>query len=163
MGPLARIPGTVAPDAASNKCLNVLVAQLGTSHVSPPQVTPRSARQTEVVQRCRWCASCLRHATGPDRRGSFRSDQRRLYGADRLLNGDVLPEPDDLPASLSERHVCPAIPFDVAAQLRRPVPLVRGRLPAVLGAAVPEAAVDEHRDLARGENDVWSDAYCRQV
>src|ERR1022692_2138402 len=69
----------------------------------------------------------------------------------------MLPEPDHSPAGLAERRVGGSVPLDVPAQLRLPVPGVRRGLVAVLRTAVPEAAVHEDSDLARGEDDVWAD------
>src|SRR5215470_1961743 len=66
----------------------------------------------------------------------------------------MLPEPDDGPAGLVESRVGRPVTLDVAAQLRFPVPAVGRRLAAVLGAAVPEAAVYENRDPPGGEYDV---------
>src|ERR1700689_309219 len=56
-----------------------------------------------------------------------------------------------------------AVALDVPGQLGRPVPLVALRLGAVLRAGVPEAPVDEHRDLAPGERDVRADPAERQA
>ena len=55
-------------------------------------------------------------------------------------------------ARSARRHALVALA--VAADLRRPVVAVARRHPAVLRAAVPEAAVDEHRDAAAREHDV---------
>jgi len=60
-------------------------------------------------------------------------------------------------AGQGQRRVVGPVALDVAQQLRAPVPLVVARLGAVLGARVPEAAVDEDGHLARGERDVRPD------
>ena len=56
-----------------------------------------------------------------------------------------------------QRRVGGPVPLDRAAQLWRPVPLVDRRIPAVLGAGVPEAPVNEDGHPAGGERDVGPD------
>jgi len=75
----------------------------------------------------------------------------------------VLPEPDHSPTCSLEGGVDAPIPFHVPAELGRPVPLVRGGLPTVLGADVPEATVDEDGYLLSGEDDVRADLDVPQV
>lgn len=75
----------------------------------------------------------------------------------------MFPEPDYSPACSFERGIDPAISLHVPAELGRPVPLVGGRLPSMLWADVPEAAVDEDGNLLGGEDDVWSDLDVPQV
>src|SRR5580692_13001245 len=85
------------------------------------------------------------------------------HGVYRLRERYVLPEPDHRPAGLRERLVGGAVTLDVPGQLRRPVPVIVLRLAAVVRAGVPEAAVDEHGDLAAGKRDVRADPAQRQV
>lgn len=69
----------------------------------------------------------------------------------------MLPDPDHRPPSRSERDVRLAVSLDISLQFGRPVPLVRGRHPAVVRACVPEATIYEDRDSARGEDNVGPD------
>ncbi|SNS47956.1 hypothetical protein SAMN05216276_101060 [Streptosporangium subroseum] len=69
----------------------------------------------------------------------------------------MLPEADNLPARRSQRSISCAVTLDVTPQLGSPVPLVRGGLPAVHRADVPEASVDKYGDLPCSEDDVWPD------
>ena len=85
------------------------------------------------------------------------------HHGDGVLDRHVLPQPHHRPARLTQRRVGGAVPLDVPGQLRRPVPLVVLWLRTVLGAGVPEAAVDEHRHLARGERDIRADPFGGQV
>jgi len=55
------------------------------------------------------------------------------------------------------------VTLHVARQLWLPVPGVRGRLGAVLGTRMPEAAVNKNRDAPRRERDVRSHPRTRQV
>src|SRR5207248_3355560 len=68
----------------------------------------------------------------------------------------VLPNANDCPALVSERGVVSCVALAVSANLRRPIARVRAWLDAMLRAAVPKAAVDEHRDACSREDDVWS-------
>lgn len=70
----------------------------------------------------------------------------------------VLPDANDAPAFAAQGFADNAVALHVSAQLRGPVPLVRRRLSAVLRADVPEAAINEDRDLTRCEHDVRLDA-----
>ncbi len=82
--------------------------------------------------------------------------------ADRLLDvlGNivsvlVLPAADDGPASGAEPLIGVSIPLLIALDFLRPVPAVGSmNAPAVLGAAVPEASVDEDGDPWPREHDV---------
>jgi hypothetical protein len=74
-----------------------------------------------------------------------------------LIKGFVLPDADHRPASRSQDRVGPPVAFDVAPQLGGPIPVVRGRLAAMLGAHVPEAAVDKDGDLSCSEDYVGPD------
>jgi hypothetical protein len=80
-----------------------------------------------------------------------------------LLRRLVLPDPHNCPAGARQGRVGTPISLDVAAQLRGPVPLIARGFPAVDWAHVPEAAIDEHSDLASGEDDVRADADAGQV
>lgn len=73
-----------------------------------------------------------------------------------LLHRDVLPDSDDTPTRGLESGVRRPIPFHVASELGRPVPLVPGRLASMLGTYVPEAPVHEHRDPAPWEDKIRS-------
>jgi hypothetical protein len=66
----------------------------------------------------------------------------------------VLPEPEDRPAESSEVVVRLTVPRDVLRELLGPPAAVRHRGSPVLGAGVPEAPVDEHRQATPGERDV---------
>lgn len=77
----------------------------------------------------------------------------------RVIEELVLPDTDDAPSFAAQGFADDSVALHVAPKLRCPVPLVRRRLPAVFGAHVPEAPVDEHRDLARREHDVRFDAH----
>ena len=69
----------------------------------------------------------------------------------------ALPDPNDLPASLLCQGSGPLVTFGIAAHLLFPqlgVGSGPGLLAAVNGTAVPEAAVDEHRETAAREDNV---------
>ncbi len=66
----------------------------------------------------------------------------------------VLPEPDDIPTCGPKGRVDGAVTLNVASELRLPVVEVDLRLPSVLRASVPEAAIDEHCDSLSLEGDV---------
>lgn len=76
-----------------------------------------------------------------------RSD-RLLHAVGRRLGILVLPEPQDGPAGLSQIGRRLGVSFDIAGDLVGPIPAIGGGWDVVLGAAVPVAAVDEHRDSA---------------
>lgn len=74
----------------------------------------------------------------------------------------MLPNAEDCPAGADQSEVGVAIPIDVALDLFGPVPAVGSVLTlSVIGAPVPEAAIDEHRHLHLGEDDVGLAAECR--
>ena len=78
------------------------------------------------------------------------------YGA-RIPTNLALPHPDDLPSAILCKMRGPAVALGVAAYLVGPELRVGSRprrLAAVLGAAVPEAPVHEHGDVARREHEV---------
>jgi len=66
----------------------------------------------------------------------------------------VLPHVQHVPAEFAERGVLGSVAVDVAVEFGLPpVPVVAWQR-AVLGTAVPEAAIHEHSDLRPGEHDV---------
>jgi len=87
-----------------------------------------------------------------------------LYDSPRGFGGRfVLPDSDDLPSGGLERGIVGAIASDVARELRLPEADVRLRMGRVFGAAVPEAAVDEHRHARGSEHEVGTDAAAGEV
>ena len=70
----------------------------------------------------------------------------------------MLPDAHHRPAGGDERVVDPNVPLLVAAELRRPVAIVRPRLRPVIGAHMPEAAIDEQRHPLAEEGDVDPDS-----
>jgi hypothetical protein len=66
----------------------------------------------------------------------------------------VLPHTLDVPPLSGQRRVDSTITLDVPLQLRGPVLDVGLRDRAVLGATMPEAPVDEHRDARLRQNHV---------
>lgn len=66
----------------------------------------------------------------------------------------MFPKAYDAPACCLKRGIRLPVTFHVPAQLGCPIPLVRGGLPAVFGAHVPEAAVNEDSHLPGSEDDV---------
>jgi hypothetical protein len=85
------------------------------------------------------------------------------HGCDGVGQRHMLPEADYCPAGLGEGLVGGAVALDVPSQLRRPVPVVVLRLAAVVGAGVPEAAVNEDGDPPAGERDIRADPAQRQI
>jgi len=83
--------------------------------------------------------------------------QGREHGGHGIGYWLVFPDADDFPACGRQRGIGDTVTLNVPAQLRIPVPDVDGRLAAMLRAAVPEAAVDEHSDPASGERDIGPD------
>jgi hypothetical protein len=59
----------------------------------------------------------------------------------------MLPDPDHLPARCGQQRVDARVSLSVALKLRTPILAVCLRHLSVLGTAVPEAAIDKHRDL----------------
>jgi hypothetical protein len=79
------------------------------------------------------------------------------HNRDGSVQALVLPDSHYSPTSAGQCSIDPLVSVHVAIELGRPVPLVgRGAAP-VLGAHVPEAAVDKHSDLTRREDDVGPD------
>lgn len=71
-----------------------------------------------------------------------------------MVGALVLPDSDDGPAELTERRIGAPISSDVCVELLAPPLRVVLRRCGVLRTAMPEAAVDEDRDLLFGEADV---------
>ena len=85
--------------------------------------------------------------TGPEGRAD-----RFLHTVGHQLGILVLPEPQDGPAGLLQISGRLGVSFDVAGDLVSPVLAIGGGLRVVIGAAVPVAAVDEHRDPALAQH-----------
>jgi hypothetical protein len=68
----------------------------------------------------------------------------------------MLPDPDDLPTCRGQQAVDPIVSLSIPIELRTPILAVCLRRPSVVGAAMPEAAIDEHRDSLGREHDVCS-------
>jgi hypothetical protein len=66
----------------------------------------------------------------------------------------VFPDADDCPAGRVESAAGVGVSLAVAGDLRLPVPVVDPGLYAVLGTAMPKAAIDEDRHVRAGEDDV---------
>src|SRR5690349_11425962 len=77
-----------------------------------------------------------------------------FYEADRIGDGDVLPKSHNLPPRRLKRHGVGDVPTSVAREFGAPVGDIRLWARAVLGASVPEAAIDEYGNAAPGEDDV---------
>lgn len=78
-----------------------------------------------------------------------------LGGGDRVL---VLPHTYDVPTATGQRIVGVPVTCDIGVELDCPPGAVGAGGGAVLGAPVPEAAVDEHRHLGRTENHIGASA-----
>src|SRR4051812_236385 len=74
----------------------------------------------------------------------------------------VLPYPNDDPARFGEGGICRAIALDVSFELRSPPLLIVARPGLVNGAYVPEAPVDEDRNLGTSEHDVRTNTRVRE-
>lgn len=70
----------------------------------------------------------------------------------------MAPYPDDGPTCTAKRVVSLAITLHIPGQFWRPVPIVDLWRPAVLGAAMPEAAVHKYRHALAREDDVRLDS-----
>lgn len=106
-------------------------------------------------------SAALRYAAAQASR-AVRSD-----GVDNAVSCHIgllmLPDPDRDPSCGDQSLVSVAIPVLVGCDLRQPVPAVGAvRAPTVLGAAVPEAAVDEDGHLGAGKDDVGLPSEVRQ-
>jgi hypothetical protein len=69
----------------------------------------------------------------------------------------VLPNSNDLPACRMKPRVVFAISLSVPPKLRLPVVRIRLGNRSMLWAAVPKAAINEHRNVPGGKDDVGSD------
>jgi hypothetical protein len=66
----------------------------------------------------------------------------------------MLPDSDNGPAGHFKLTVGVCVALTVASDLRLPIPIVDPRLVAVVWAAVPEAAIDEHGHARTREDDI---------
>lgn len=73
----------------------------------------------------------------------------------------MFPNANHGPSSVLKHAICVAIALHVLVQLAGPPLPVRGWRSAMLGASMPEAPVDEHRDVCLGESDVSAPTYAR--
>jgi hypothetical protein len=71
----------------------------------------------------------------------------------------MLPHADHRPTTSTKGSVDSAISFQVTFELRVPVRAISLGPSSVLWTAMPEAAVDEHRDTGAREDDVRSDPH----
>jgi hypothetical protein len=97
---------------------------------------------------------------------ALRVRQKSGYHADdtvELLENRVLPDAYDPPAISLELDCLSAVALNVFAQLSLPEPIVTARPYVVLGAAVPEAAIDEDCDPGAGERDIGPADSCRPL
>lgn len=81
----------------------------------------------------------------------------------RVVDGDVLPDANNMPARLHQGGIRGAVSLNVPLQLGRPVPLVVRRLASVLWTDVPKASVDEDGHSGLREDQVGSHTSVRQV
>lgn len=84
--------------------------------------------------------------------------QRLLDEVGRQLRGGVLPCPHHCPSQGGKACVSGTVALSVRVQLLRPPFRVRDRDGLVVGALVPEAAVDEDHNTRAREHDVGSTA-----
>lgn len=68
----------------------------------------------------------------------------------------MLPDPDTQPSCLGEECVNLPVPIDVALELRSPVIRVGLWIRRVIGAAVPEAPIDEDGDTSAPKDEIGS-------
>lgn len=88
-----------------------------------------------------------------DRRAVDRTDFGDYGG-----RGLVFPEPKDEPSGFGQREIVAPVAFLVAGDLRAPVVRIpHSRSLAMVGAAVPETALDEDGDAGTREDDVRTD------
>lgn len=81
----------------------------------------------------------------------------------RDLERFVFPKPHNLPTSIAKRGRSSRIAVHCAPELRSPVPVVNGGLPAMFWANMPKATVDEDRDFSCGEDNVGPDLQVAKV
>lgn len=74
----------------------------------------------------------------------------------------MLPVPKDGPASVIQRLCVPLVPQGVSFELFPPIGAVLAGDSAVVGAAVPETAIDKDRDLLTGKDDIGGTAQLLQ-
>ncbi len=77
-------------------------------------------------------------------------------GLSRVL---VFPHPDRGPAGVCESAIRVPVPFFVPVDLRGPESGIGHRDGVVIGAAVPEAPVQEDGDLGFGEHEIRSPSH----
>lgn len=82
--------------------------------------------------------------------------EHSLNDLQRCLTDLMLPHAQDRPAFSDEGKRLAAVAVDVLTELRVPELVAGARVDVVLGAAVPEAAVDEEGELSRGNDQVGS-------
>ena len=75
----------------------------------------------------------------------------------------MLPSPDDQPSVPAEAFLRAAVPGDVRVEFGPPPLGVCLRGHGVIGASVPEAAVDEDRDAGPGQGNVGPAGQCPHV
>ena len=80
--------------------------------------------------------------------------KRRHDPGDDEVGGLVLPNPNHSPSSFDEQLVGVGVPLPVASDFVGPERRVGPRDGVMLGATVPETAVDEHSDLRTREHEV---------
>jgi hypothetical protein len=73
----------------------------------------------------------------------------------------MFPNAHNAPAHFAQRAIHPPIAFHVARDLRSPVRSILDRHAQMLATAVPEAAIDEHRNRWFRRRQVRSTRYCR--
>ena len=73
----------------------------------------------------------------------------------------MLPDTDYRPPRLLKASVGVGIAGDIATDLGGPELSVSPRWPVMLGAPMPEAAVDKHRHFDPGEHHIGRSAYSR--
>lgn len=79
------------------------------------------------------------------------------------LDALVLPDTHDPPSRGLKGRIGETVSLDVAAELRRPVPLVASRPPAMHRAHMPEAPMNKDGNTSAREDEVGADAPAREV
>lgn len=93
---------------------------------------------------------------------SDRPDSKNFYyPSGGFLRLDMLPDPEHPPPLLRGHPIGFLVPLLVPLELRYPVVRVSGRDRPMLGAAMPEATVDEDRQTGADEDDVRSASLVR--
>lgn len=133
-----------------------------TAYLTPTTrpMTIRSGWQTPLPARSRTCtassASTARSSRSA-RSSSGKVCERFAHSFGRVRRILVLPHADGVPAQVREHRLRLSIALNVPRQLGLPIRRVRSRHVRVLGAAVPEAAIDEDGDASTGEGDIHAD------